>query len=155
VNQTICFRIHPFFNTPRYITRVLTKQPSYENLFIFGDNYATPDGTGVRDYIHVCDLVSAHIKAFEYLLNDDNKSNKYRVFNIGTEIGYSVLQVLKKMESHFDTILPFIITEKRKGDVGTVIADSSKAKKVLGWTAKKDLDDTCRDLYNYNKNKLH
>lgn len=135
-----------------YITRVLTKRPGYENVFVFGDNYATPDGTGVRDYIHVCDLVSAHIKAFEYLLNDvkDNESNKDRVFNIGTKTGYSVLQVLKKMGSHFDTRVPFIITERRKGDVGTVIADSSKAKNVLGWTAKKDLDDTCRDLYNYN-----
>jgi UDP-glucose 4-epimerase len=138
-----------------YITRVLTKQPGYEFVSVFGDTYPTLDGTGVRDYIHVCDLVSAHIKAFEYLLNDNNEndtkdSNIDRVFNIGTETGYSVLQVLKKMEFHFKTSVPFTITEKRNGDVGTVIADSSRAKRVLGWTAEKDLDDTCRDLCKFN-----
>lgn len=119
-----------------------------KELSVFGNDYDTPDGTGVRDYIHVVDLAKAHLKAIEYSL--DNKGAE--VFNIGTGIGYSVLDMVKSFEKANGLKIPYKIVERRAGDVAECYADSSKAGTILGWTANKNLEDMCKDTWNWQKN---
>lgn len=119
-----------------------------QELSIFGDDYDTKDGTGVRDYIHVVDLAQAHVKAIEYSLAHKGSE----VFNIGTGVGYSVLDMVKSFESVNNVPVPYKIAPRRAGDVATCYADSTKAKEILGWSAAKTLDDMCRDTWNWQKN---
>ena len=119
-----------------------------EHLNVFGDDYNTHDGTGVRDYIHVVDLAKAHVKAIDYAF--DNKGTE--VFNIGTGVGYSVLDMVKAFERANDIKIPYVIAPRRPGDVDACYADSSKAEKMLGWKAEKTLEDMCKDTWNWQKN---
>ena len=117
-------------------------------LRVFGDDYPTPDGTGVRDYIHVCDLATGHVKALEKIDSIEGA----RAINLGTGKGSSVLDVLHAFEKASGKTIPYEITPRRAGDIATCYADSSRAKNELGWEAKYTLEDMCRDSWNFIKN---
>ena len=119
---------------------------SLEKINVFGNNYDTPDGTGVRDYIHVVDLAIGHIKAIEKLHKDKPGIVTY---NLGTGVGYSVLDVIKNYEKACGKKLPYVITERRPGDIGTCYADPSKAYEELGWKAERGIEEMCRDSYRW------
>lgn len=114
-------------------------------LSVYGDDYDTPDGTGVRDYIHVCDLATGHIKALEKL--DSIKGAE--IYNLGTGCGSSVLEVVHAFEKASGRKVPYKITPRRAGDIATCYADVSRAKEELHWQAKYNLDDMCRDSWNF------
>ncbi len=118
-----------------------------EKVHVFGDDYDTPDGTGVRDYIHVVDLAKGHVKAIEGM----EKLDGVNIFNLGTGIGYSVLDIVKAFSKACDMELPYVIDPRRPGDIATCYSDPAKARDVLGWTAEKNLDDMCRDAWNWQK----
>ncbi len=119
-----------------------------EKLHVFGNDYNTVDGTGVRDYIHVCDLAAGHVKAVDWVL----ENNKCDEFNLGTGKGTSVLQLRSAFEKASGVKIPYVIDPRRPGDPDEVYADASKAKKVLGWEAKLGIDEMCRDSWNWQKN---
>ena len=119
-----------------------------EKLSVFGNDYPTHDGTGVRDYIHVVDLARGHVAAIDYAAN--NKGTE--IVNLGTGIGYSVLDLVKSFEKVNGINIPYVIAERRAGDVAEVYADPKKAKELLGWQAEKTIDDMCRDTWNWQKN---
>ncbi len=114
-----------------------------QKLSIFGDDYPTPDGTGVRDYIHVVDLACGHVAACEY----DHKGTE--IINLGTGIGYSVLDMVKAFEKANNIKIPYQIAPRRSGDIATCYADASKAKELLNWEAKYDLITMCKDAWNW------
>ena len=116
-------------------------------LGVFGKDYDTPDGTGVRDYIHVVDLARGHVKALQKL----EESKGVRVYNLGTGKGYSVLDMVRTFQAVNGVKVPYVIGACRAGDLATVFADPGKAKRVLGWTAKRTLEDMCRDSWNWQK----
>ena len=116
-------------------------------LKIFGDDYPTPDGTGVRDYIHVVDLAKAHVNALEHL-SDDSVS----IYNLGTGKGYSVLDIVAAFEKASGCSVAYEIAARRPGDIATCYADASKARKELGWHAEKSLDDMCADSWRWQNN---
>ena len=116
-----------------------------EKLSIFGDDYDTMDGTGVRDYIHVEDLAAGHLKALDYVQNNIGAES----FNLGTGNGYSVLQVIKAFEAASGKVVKYEITERRDGDIGTCYADVSKAKAMLNWEAKYDINKMCTDAWRF------
>ena len=128
-----------------YIAQVATGKRPY--LRVFGDDYPTPDGTGVRDYIHVCDLAAGHLAALKRL---DDAPGVY-TYNLGTGKGYSVLEVLHAFERACGKTLPYVIAPRRPGDVAACYADPSKAAEELGWTAKLDLDRMCRDSWRWTR----
>lgn len=130
-------------NLMPYITQVAVGKLA--ELSIFGNDYDTSDGTGVRDYIHVVDLAKGHLKALESFV--DHKG--VGTYNLGTGIGYSVLDLVENFKWANDVVIPYKIVERRPGDVGTCYADATLAKEVLGWTAEKDLADMCRDSWNW------
>ena len=130
-------------NLMPYIVRVAAS--SLKELSVFGDDYDTPDGTGVRDYIHVVDLAKGHIKAIEKAR--DSKGISY--YNLGTGHGYSVLDLVKTFEKVNNVKVPYKIVERREGDIASCYADPSKAFKELGFKAQYDLSDMCRDSYNF------
>ena len=130
-------------NLMPYIARVATGQ--YEKLNVFGNDYDTPDGTGVRDYIHVVDLAKGHIKAIEKAR--DMKG--VEAYNLGTGKGYSVLDLVKTFEKVNNVTVKYEIVPRRPGDIAICYADPSKAKEELGWTAEKDIEDMCRDTWNF------
>ena len=132
-------------NLMPYIVKVATKE--YDHLNIFGNDYSTVDGTGVRDYIHVVDLALGHVKAIEYI----NKNCGLDVINLGTGKGYSVLEMVKAFEEANDINVPYEIQERRPGDIDAGYADVSYANEKLGFVAHKDLKDMCKDAYNYIK----
>lgn len=115
-------------------------------LSVFGDTYPTPDGTAIRDYIHVVDLAKAHVVALERLLNKKNKDN-YEVFNVGTGIGSSVLEVINSFEKVAHTSLNYKIIGKREGDVIAAYADTHKANEELGWKAESTLDEAMKSAW--------
>lgn len=119
-----------------------------EKLAVFGDDYDTPDGTGVRDYIHVVDLAIGHIKAIEKIVE---KAGVY-VYNLGTGNGYSVLEVVRAFEKASNMKVPYEIKERRAGDIPTCYADPKLAEKELGWVAKFDIETMCKDAWNWQKN---
>lgn len=119
-----------------------------EKLSVYGDDYNTPDGTGVRDYIHVVDLAKGHIAALKYA--DEHKG--CTVVNLGTGKGYSVLDIVRAFERANGIKIPFVITERRPGDVETLYANPALAEKLLGWKAELDIEDMCRDTWNWQKN---
>lgn len=116
-----------------------------EKLSIFGNDYNTHDGTGVRDYIHVVDLAKGHIAALNYAAEHKGCTE----VNLGTGIGYSVLDIVKAFERVNGIKIPYVITDRRPGDVETLYADSDKASNLLGWKAEKTLDDMCRDTWRW------
>lgn len=135
-------------NIMPYITKVAIGDLEYLN--IYGDDYETIDGTGVRDYIHVVDLAKGHIKA----LNKLNEDLGIVTYNLGTGTGYSVLELLKTFENTNEIKIPYKIVGRRKGDIAVCYADPNKALKELGWKAEKNIQDMCRDSWNFQrKNK--
>ena len=119
-----------------------------EKLNVFGDDYDTPDGTGVRDYIHVCDLANGHLAALDYAM----KNTGSQAVNLGTGKGSSVLEVLRSFEKACGKEIPFRIAPRRAGDIATCYADTEKAKAMLGWEAKYQLDEMTADGWNFTKN---
>lgn len=135
-------------NLMPYIVRVANGQ--LKELSVFGNDYNTPDGTGVRDYIHVVDLAKGHVKA----LNKIEKEGKgLYIYNLGTGTGYSVLDMVKAFEKTTGKKVPYKITERRAGDIATCYADPKKAKEELNWIATKTLEDMCQDSWNYIVNQ--
>lgn len=133
-------------NLMPYISKVASKE--LECLSVFGNDYDTHDGTGVRDYIHIVDLAKAHVKGIEKLAKDKKGMH---IYNLGTGKGYSVLDMIKAFEKINNVKINYKIVGRREGDVATCYADSSKAKKELNWTAELTLEDMCKDSYNYAK----
>ena len=132
-----------------YIVRVASGQ--LEQLSVFGNDYDTHDGTGVRDYIHVVDLAKGHVKALEKI---EKEGQGIYIYNLGTGTGYSVLDMVKAFEKSTGKKVNYKITDRRPGDIATCYADPKKAKEELGWTAEKNLEDMCKDSWNYiEKNK--
>ena len=130
-------------NLVPYITQVASGR--LEKLRVFGNDYDTPDGTGVRDYIHVVDLAKGHVAACEYLAAHPG----CEVFNIGTGVGYSVLELIQTFERVNGIAIPYVIGPRRAGDVGVCYADADKAKELLHWQAKFTLEDMCRDSWRW------
>ena len=133
-------------NLMPYITQVAVGKR--KELSVFGNDYDTHDGTGVRDYIHVVDLAKGHLKAVGKVLS----SNGVEAYNLGTGIGYSVLDVVNSFEKASGQKVPYKIVERRAGDIATCYADATKALRELGWKAEKNLDDMCRDSWRWQKN---
>ena len=119
-----------------------------EHLNVFGDDYPTPDGTGVRDYIHVCDLAEGHLAALEYAVDHPGAE----IVNLGTGTGYSVLDIVHTFEKANGLKLPYVIAPRRPSDIAVCYADPAKAEKLLGWHARRTLEDMCRDSWNWQKN---
>ena len=130
-------------NLMPYIVKVATKE--LDHLNIFGNDYDTKDGTGVRDYIHVVDLAKGHIKAIEKIM----KSNQVDCYNLGTGHGYSVLEIVNTFERINNIKVPYQITKRRDGDIAECYADPSYAKQELNFTCTKTLEDMVRDSYQY------
>ncbi len=130
-------------NLMPYIVKVANKE--LNELSIFGNDYDTPDGTGVRDYIHVVDLAKGHIKAIEKILKDKGID----AYNLGTGIGYSVLDLVTTFERVNNIKVPYKITDRRPGDIASCYADSSYALEKLNWKAEKGIEEMCRDSYNF------
>lgn len=134
-------------NLMPYVTQVAIGK--LKNLTVFGNDYDTHDGTGVRDYVHVCDLARAHISAVEYA----NKHVGCEIFNVGTGKGSSVLDIVKAFEKVNSVKVTYVIGPRRKGDLATVFADCNKAKRILGFETRYTLEDMCRSSWNWqNKN---
>lgn len=134
-------------NLVPYITQVAVGK--LESLGVFGDDYDTHDGTGVRDYIHVVDLAIGHVKAIEKM---DKIHDGVLVYNLGTGIGYSVLDIVKGFEKAVGRPIPYVIKPRRPGDIATCYADPSLAEKELGWKAVRDLNKMCEDSWLWQKN---
>ena len=133
-------------NLMPYITQVAVGKR--EELGVFGDDYDTPDGTGVRDYIHVVDLADGHVKALKKI--EENAG--LCIYNLGTGQGYSVLDIVKNFEEANDLKIPYSIKPRRAGDIATCYADPSKAKAELGWEAKNGIKEMCADSWRWQKN---
>lgn len=130
---------------PRLLNVALGKQPY---MTVYGDDYPTKDGTGVRDYLHVTDLAAGHLAALNWV----RKNKGAEAFNLGTGTGYSVLDIIHALERAIGREIPFKVTPRRPGDVPECYADASKALKVLGWKAHKNLEDMCADAWNFARN---
>lgn len=135
-------------NLMPYIVRVASGE--LEQLSIFGNDYNTPDGTGVRDYIHVVDLAKGHIKALEKL---EKENSGIYIYNLGTGVGYSVLDMVKAFEESTGKKVNYKIVERRAGDIATCYSDPQKAKNELHWEATKTLNDMCKDSWKYIQNR--
>ncbi len=133
-------------NLMPYITQVAIGRREF--LSVYGNDYNTHDGTGVRDYIHVVDLSKGHVAAVKFAAENTG----CEVFNLGTGTGYSVLDMVKAFEKANNLVLPYRIVERRPGDIATCYADPAKSAEVLGWKAEKNLEDMCRDSWNWQKN---
>ena len=116
-----------------------------EAVQVFGNDYPTPDGTGVRDYIHVCDLASGHVAALNWM----NGKTGVEIFNLGTGTGTSVLEVVAAFSKACGKELPYVIRERRAGDIAANWCDASKAERMMGWKAQYDIADMCRDSWNW------
>ncbi len=133
-------------NLMPYIQQVATGVREY--LHVYGNDYDTPDGTGVRDYIHVCDLAEAHVAAADYILANGGCLE----VNIGTGKGASVLDMVKAFEEANGIKIPYVIDPRRPGDVASCYANTDKAREVLGWVAKRNVVDMCKDAYRWQQN---
>lgn len=133
-------------NLMPYITQVAVGR--LNELSVFGDDYDTPDGTGIRDYIHVVDLADGHLKALDYVMAHTGAE----AFNLGTGTGYSVLDLVHAFEAESGKAVPYQVTSRRPGDIGICFADPSKSKQMLGWEAKHDVRAMCRDAWNWQAN---
>ena len=130
-------------NLMPYITQVAVGK--LEQLGVFGDDYDTHDGTGVRDYIHVVDLAKGHVKALAKL----EKGSGLNIYNLGTGTGYSVLDMVKSFEKANSVPVPYVIKPRRPGDIATCYADATKAKAELGWEAENGIEEMCRDAWRW------
>lgn len=130
-------------NLVPYISKVAVGE--LECLGVFGNDYDTPDGTGVRDYIHVVDLAKGHVKALKKLVGDHG----VYTYNLGTGHGYSVLDIVKAYEKANNVTINYEIKPRRAGDIATCYADPTKAREELDWVAEKTLEDMCKDAYNF------
>ena len=136
-------------NLMPYITQVAIGRR--ERLNVFGNDYDTPDGTGVRDYIHVVDLARGHVAAVKYVTENPG----CEVFNLGTGVGYSVLDMVKSFSNVNNVPVPYAVVERRPGDIATCYADPAKSAEVLGWKATHTLEDMCRDSWHWqSKNPM-
>lgn len=133
-------------NLMPYITQVAVGK--LKELGVFGDDYDTPDGTGVRDYIHVVDLAVGHVKALDKI----KEGIGLGIFNLGTGVGYSVLDIVKNFEDATGVKIPYSIKPRRPGDIATCYSDAAKAKEQMGWTAQFGIKDMCADSWNWQKN---
>ena len=133
-------------NLMPYIVKVANKE--LKELSVFGNDYDTVDGTGVRDYIHVVDLAKGHIKAIEKVSKDKGVDT----YNLGTGKGYSVLQIVNTFKDVNKIDVPYKIVERRPGDIDSCYASTDKAHKLLNWEAELEIDEMCRDSYNFVKN---
>ena len=136
-------------NLMPYITQVAAGKRKY--LYIYGNNYPTHDGTGVRDYIHVVDLAKGHIKALERL----EQNHGLDIYNLGTGRGYSVLEVIKAFKKVTNTDIPYKIICRRPGDIAECYADPQKAQIELGWKAEKDIISMCSDAWRFQTNNIN
>ncbi|TQR21231.1 UDP-glucose 4-epimerase GalE [Psychrobacillus vulpis] len=136
-------------NLMPYITQVASGER--EHLNIFGNDYSTHDGTGVRDYIHIMDLANGHLKALKYL----DKHSGNHLFNLGTGKGYSVLDLINTFEEVNGIKIPYKIMERRPGDIAISYADSSKAEKELGWKAERGLKEMCENAWKWEKKNIY
>ena len=140
-------------NLMPYISQVAVGK--LKELSVFGDDYNTPDGTGVRDYIHVVDLANAHVKAIEYLTKEEGRRKKVEgknqplITNIGTGTGYSVLDMVRAFAQASGKEIPYKIAPRRAGDIAICYANPNHAKETLGWEAKKNLFDMCKSTWNW------
>ena len=130
-------------NLMPYIMKVATGE--LPELGVFGDDYDTPDGTGVRDYIHVVDLAKGHVNAIQKAVSAEGVN----IYNLGTGNGYSVLDIVKAFEAANGVKIPYTIKPRRAGDIATCYADPKKAKEELGWEAQYDLKRMCEDSWRY------
>ena len=130
-------------NLTPYITQVAVGKLKEVN--VFGNDYDTPDGTGVRDYIHVMDLAVGHVKALKKF---EDKPDVY-IYNLGTGRGYSVLELIHAFSKAVGHDIPYVIKPRRPGDIATCYADATKAKNELGWTAERGIDEMCRDAWRW------
>ena len=130
-------------NLMPYIAKVAVGK--LEKVHVFGNDYPTPDGTGVRDYIHVCDLASGHVAALNWM----NGKTGVEIFNLGTGTGTSVLEVVAAFSKACGKELPYVIRERRAGDIAANWCDASKAERMMGWKAQYDIADMCRDSWNW------
>ncbi|MFD1674508.1 UDP-glucose 4-epimerase GalE [Alicyclobacillus fodiniaquatilis] len=133
-------------NLVPYVTQVAVGK--LKELRIFGDDYPTPDGTGIRDYIHVMDLANGHLKALEWV----KERTGAETFNLGTGEGYSVLDIIHAFERATGVPIPYQVVARRPGDAAVSYADPSKAKKLLGWQAEKQLIEMCADAWRWQQN---
>ena len=130
-------------NIMPYILKVATGE--YKELTVFGDDYPTPDGTGIRDYIHVVDLSKGHLKALDKIREEQG----VKIYNLGTGNGYSVLELVNTFEKVNGVKVNYKIGERRPGDIPACYADPSKAEKELGWKAEKGIEDMCKDGWHF------
>ena len=133
-------------NLMPYITQVAVGK--LKELGVFGNDYDTPDGTGVRDYIHVVDLAKGHVKALKKI---EEKAGLC-IYNLGTGVGYSVLDIVKNFEEATGVKIPYVIKDRRPGDIATCYSDASKAKRELGWEAQYGIKDMCADSWRWQSN---
>ena len=129
-----------------YISQVAIGRRNFLN--VFGDDWDTFDGSGVRDYIHIMDLADGHVKAIDYLSSEDSC---YEVINLGSGKGYSVFQIISEFELATGCQIPFLIKSRREGDVAKCYADISKANKILDWRPKRSLRQICIDVWNWQR----
>lgn len=132
-------------NLMPYITQVAVGKLAELN--VFGDDYPTHDGTGIRDYIHVVDLAQGHLKALEYLFTH----NELLTVNLGTGVGYSVLDVVKAFSDASGCNIPYVIRPRREGDIAVCFADPTRAKELIGWSAQFDLNKMCQDSWRWQQ----
>ena len=133
-------------NLMPYITQVAVGK--LKELGVFGNDYDTPDGTGVRDYIHVVDLAKGHVKALKKIEENPGLA----IYNLGTGKGYSVLDIVKNFEAATGVKIPYVIKPRRAGDIATCYCDASKAEKELGWKAENGIREMCEDSWRWQKN---
>ena len=133
-------------NLMPYITQVAVGK--LKELGVFGNDYDTHDGTGVRDYIHVVDLARGHVKAIEKI----RQKPGIEIYNLGTGTGYSVLDIVRNFEEASGVKIPYVIKDRRAGDIATCYSDASKAEKELGWKAKYGIREMCEDSWRWQKN---
>ncbi|MGE7431129.1 GDP-mannose 4,6-dehydratase, partial [Bacillus thuringiensis] len=133
-------------NLMPYVTQVAVGK--LKELSVFGNDYPTKDGTGVRDYIHVVDLANGHVKALEKVMSTTGVD----AYNLGTGMGYSALEMVEAFEKVSGKKVPYKITERRPGDVAVCFADASKAKRELGWEATRGLEEMCADSWKWQSN---
>jgi UDP-glucose 4-epimerase len=136
-------------NLTPYITQVAIGK--LKEVSIFGNDYPTKDGTGIRDYIHITDLAKGHLKALDKVIG----SSGIEAYNLGTGKGYSVLEVIAAFEKATGKKIPYNMVNRRPGDIAVSYADPAKAKRELGWEAEKDLDEMCRDALKWQRNKMN
>lgn len=128
-----------------YVSQVAAGKLPYLN--VYGNDYDTPDGTGVRDYLHVVDLAAGHLDAYNYVLGH----NGAEAFNLGTGKGYSVLEIISAFEKASGVKVPYKVTDRRDGDIAVCYADPSKAKELLGWQAARDIGEMCSDSWRFTQ----